>query len=77
MKKTFHLILDCDAGTLGFAQNGVWLGIAHSNLKVLLAKVNMKENWVQKRTPSKVYENKGVKILCLDIDPRWSLLKPI
>jgi len=33
VKKTFHLILDCDAGTLGFAQNGVWLGIAHSNLK--------------------------------------------
>jgi len=33
VKKSFQLVLDCDAGTLGFIQNGAWLGVAHSNLK--------------------------------------------
>ena len=38
VKKSFQLVLDCDAGTLGFIQNGVWLGVAHSNLKVTCLK---------------------------------------
>ncbi len=36
VKKSFQLVLDCDAGTLGFIQNGVWLGVAHNNLKVTI-----------------------------------------
>jgi len=33
VKKNFFLVMDCDAGTLGFVQAGKWLGVAHSNLK--------------------------------------------
>jgi len=33
VKKNFFLVMDCDAGTLGFSQAGKWLGVAHSNLK--------------------------------------------
>jgi len=31
--KTFFLVLDCDAGTLGFISDGKWLGVSHQGLQ--------------------------------------------
>ena len=34
VKEQFYLVLDCEAGSLGFINNGKWLGEAHTGLKV-------------------------------------------
>jgi len=33
VKKRFYLVVDCDAGNLGFISGGTWLGVAHTGLK--------------------------------------------